>query len=72
MGQEPGKRLPCSWGCAEYHWEELWRALFALLEFTSSRLDNFKVLGRVEEMVEEVRIVDERGMPINLNLGRCS
>ncbi|PVG03294.1 hypothetical protein CPB86DRAFT_749524 [Serendipita vermifera] len=43
----------------EYSWEELWRALIALLEFLSSRLDNVKVLGRVDELVEETLILLE-------------
>ncbi|KAG8830817.1 hypothetical protein FRC17_004184, partial [Serendipita sp. 399] len=39
---------------AEYHWEELWKSILVLLEFTSSRVDKVKVLGRVEELIEEL------------------
>ncbi|KIM33935.1 hypothetical protein M408DRAFT_325498 [Serendipita vermifera MAFF 305830] len=43
----------------EYHWAALWRSLFSLLEFVSSRVDNVRVLGRVEELVEETLITLE-------------
>ncbi|KAG8780335.1 hypothetical protein FRC15_009620, partial [Serendipita sp. 397] len=43
----------------EYHWEELWKSIFLLLEFTSSRVDNVKVLGRVDELIEETLIALE-------------
>jgi hypothetical protein len=39
----------------EYHWEELWRSIMALFDFISARLDSLKVLGRLDELVEEVR-----------------
>lgn len=38
----------------DYHWEELWKAVISLLEFVSSKFESVKMLGRVDELLEEV------------------
>lgn len=43
----------------DYHWEELWRSIVAVLDFVASRLENVRVLGRVDELIQETLITLE-------------
>lgn len=38
----------------DYEWVELWRAIFAVLEFLASKLDHLTTTGGVENLVQEV------------------
>lgn len=39
---------------ADYHWDELWRALIGLLQYVTSKLALLKHIGRLAEVVQMV------------------
>lgn len=41
-------------GCADYHWQELWRALVLLLDFLASKLESLTTTGGVQQLAQEV------------------
>ncbi|KIJ38425.1 hypothetical protein M422DRAFT_176436, partial [Sphaerobolus stellatus SS14] len=37
----------------DYHWEELWRAVFTLMDFLASQSGSMKSIAKVDELVQE-------------------
>lgn len=60
LGTLEMKARPCYYSSSlvnyriEYHWQELWRALFGLLDFLANKMDSLITAGDIVGLVEEV------------------
>jgi hypothetical protein len=41
---------------SDYHWEELWRSLFLVLDFAANQIGTLKSVAKVDELVQDVSL----------------